>query len=160
MPILANARHERFAQELARGRSCTEAYKEAGYDCEGSSAWSSASRLSRNVEVSARVRELQQLGADKAVLTEEWVISRLMQNAERAMQAEPVIGGDGEAKGEFKYEGNVANRALELLGKKLGIFVEKVDLNATHSGLGDDDLDARIAAAAVAAGVAGDHTEH
>lgn len=106
------------------------------------------------------MRELQQIGADKAVLTEEWVISRLMTNVERAMQAEAVRNGDGEASGEYKYEGNVANRALELLGKKLGIFVEKVDLNATHSGLGDDDLDARIAAAAVAAGLAGSQTEH
>jgi phage terminase small subunit len=140
MPLLSNPRHERFAQELARGRSSTEAYKEAGYDCEGSSAWSAASRLSRNVQVSARVRELQTAGAERAVLTEEWVISRLMANAERAMQAEAVTDHQGEATGEFKYDGAVANRALELLGKRLGIFVDRSDVTQTVVTITDEPL--------------------
>lgn len=90
------------------------------------------------------------------MLTEEWVISRLMANVERAMQAEAVRSGTGEETGEFKYDGAVANRALELLGKKLGIFSENVNLNAKFEATGDADLDARIAAAAVAAGLSGD----
>jgi phage terminase small subunit len=31
MPILSNPRHEKFAQAFARGKSATEAHKEAGY---------------------------------------------------------------------------------------------------------------------------------
>jgi hypothetical protein len=31
MDLLDNPKHERFAQELAKGKSATEAYKEAGY---------------------------------------------------------------------------------------------------------------------------------
>jgi phage terminase small subunit len=33
MPILANPKHEAFAQGLARGSSATAAYVEAGYKC-------------------------------------------------------------------------------------------------------------------------------
>jgi hypothetical protein len=47
------------------------------------------------------------------------VIDRLRENVERAMTAEPVLIG-GEPTGEWTYQGMVANRALELLGKQLG----------------------------------------
>jgi hypothetical protein len=32
---------------------------------------------------------------------------------------------DGNATGEYSYSGSVANRALELLGKELGMFVDR-----------------------------------
>lgn len=31
MPVLHNARHEKFAQALAKGMTATDAYTEAGY---------------------------------------------------------------------------------------------------------------------------------
>ncbi len=31
MPVLKNSRHERFAQNVAKGMSATEAYEKAGY---------------------------------------------------------------------------------------------------------------------------------
>ncbi|WP_455872862.1 hypothetical protein [Rhizobium yanglingense] len=31
MPVLKNARHEKFAQALAKGKTATEAYAEAGF---------------------------------------------------------------------------------------------------------------------------------
>jgi hypothetical protein len=48
------------------------------------------------------------------------------------MQAEPVRRktGDGEEEvpGEFVYNGSVANRALELLGKELGMFIDRKEV--------------------------------
>lgn len=48
------------------------------------------------------------------------------------MQAAPVTDRDGMPTGEYRYDGSVANRALELLGKELGMFIDrsKVDLSA------------------------------
>ena len=63
MPALTNGKHERFAQGLAKGLSQTEAYAEAGYTGDRTAA----SRLSTNVNVIARVAELQ----DKAALRTE-----------------------------------------------------------------------------------------
>lgn len=37
MPVLKNQRHERFAQELAKGKSATDAYLAAGYA--GTGGW-------------------------------------------------------------------------------------------------------------------------
>jgi phage terminase small subunit len=69
------------------------------------------------------VEELQAAAAAKTVLSRQWVIERLVENVERAMQAVPVLDHEGEATGEYSYQGNVANKALELLGKEIGMFV-------------------------------------
>jgi hypothetical protein len=62
------------------------------------------------------------------VLSRQWVIDKLIQNVDRAMEAEPVLDPKGNPTGEFKYNGNVANRALELLGKEIGMFVDRKEV--------------------------------
>jgi len=133
MPALLNPKHELFAQELASGKSAEEAHGLAGYKA----SRSGASQLKQNLNISNRVLEILaereaihgQATADavkSAGLTKEWVIQTLMENVARAMQATPVRTDDeGEAIGEYKYEGSVANRALELLGKEVGMFVDR-----------------------------------
>lgn len=59
---LKNPKHERFAQELAKGKTQEEAYREAGY----SGDRTAACRLSTNVNVIARVAEIQERGAIRA----------------------------------------------------------------------------------------------
>jgi len=65
MPPLTNARHERFAQELAKGKSQAEAYEAAGYE----PSEPNASRLTRNDKVSARLAELKTAAAERTVFT-------------------------------------------------------------------------------------------
>ena len=61
-------------------------------------------------------------------LTKEWVIETLKENVARAMQAKSVKTDDGETIGEYQYQGSVANRALELLGKELGMFIDRKEV--------------------------------
>ena len=46
-------------------------------------------------------------------------------NALRAMQLVRVLDEEGKETGVIAYNGHVANRALELIGKELGMFVER-----------------------------------
>ena len=55
MAILQNARHERFAQNKAKGMSATEAYEKAGYK----PSEAHASRLAGNGKVRERIADLQ-----------------------------------------------------------------------------------------------------
>ncbi len=59
MPVLKNARHERFIQGVVKGQSIGPAYTMAGYKAEGHSAEQAGSRLLKNVEVQTRRAELQ-----------------------------------------------------------------------------------------------------
>ena len=63
--------------------------------------------------------------AEETGITHEWILETLKANCDRAMQVEPVLGRDGEPTGEYTYQGSVANRALELMGKEQGMFVER-----------------------------------
>jgi len=130
-----NPRHERFAQELAAGKSAAEAHRIAGYKPNRGNA----SHLQSNQSIQNRVAELLQerenihsqataKAVEATALTKEWVITKLIENATRAMQAEAHRGEDGEC--EYSYNGAVANRALELLGKELGMFIDRKEIGS------------------------------
>ena len=69
--------------------------------------------------------EATALAVKKTGLTKAWVLERLQMNAERALQVRAVVDSAGKPTGQFKYDGSVANRALELIGKELGMFVDR-----------------------------------
>ena len=77
MPALKNARHERFAQELAKGETADAAYVAAGFKANRGNA----ATLKANQSVKDRVEELQGRAAEKA----EWTAAdRLMMLADIA----------------------------------------------------------------------------
>ncbi len=83
----------------------------------------------RNTGVSARVEALRaavsERQVEKTAMDRAWVVERLVENVERAMQVEAVRDREGNSTGQFTYQGAVANKALELLGKELGMFQPK-----------------------------------
>lgn len=121
MPALKNARHERFVQALAKGKSQEEAYTLAGYK----PSRSAASRLAADVNICERLAELTERAADKAVIDKAWVLERLRQNAETCMTLDFVRGPDGNPTTAVTHNPAAANKALELLGKELGMFKDQ-----------------------------------
>jgi hypothetical protein len=117
MPVLPNNKHELFAQGLAKGLSADAAYEQASYRPNRGNA----ARLKANESISGRVKELQEAAAAEAMVTKQWVLDRLMV-VERAMAAMPVLDGDGNPTGEYSFQASSAIRALELIGKELGMF--------------------------------------
>jgi phage terminase small subunit len=136
MPALDNSKHERFAQLVAGGATYTDAAQTVGYS--EKRAASQGSVLAKNRKIAERIAELRERVADQAAssagISKGWVLERLVENANRAMQAEAVRDKDGGTTGEYRYEGSVANKALELIGKELGMFVEKKEVLNTHQG--------------------------
>ena len=112
MPVLKNARHEKFAQALAKGMTATDAYAEAGYKGDRTAA----SRLSTNVNVSRRVDEIKNRVAEKA----EWTAAdRLMSlkaihDASLSDDRRTAIAAISEAN---KMQGSYAPSKQELTGK-------------------------------------------
>lgn len=123
---------ERFAQFLADGLDAGEAYALAGYA--GGAA--NGRRKKASPIIKRRVAEIlvhrqsiidqaSHRLADKVVLTKEWVIERLIENVNRAMTIKEVEI-NGQKVGTFEYNGSVANAALHLLGKEVGMFKQIV----------------------------------
>jgi phage terminase small subunit len=78
LSVLDNAKHELFAQAIAKGQSGREAYKAAGYVTKTDDvADAAASRLLRDVRVEARVKEILAGAAEQAGVTASRVIAEL-----------------------------------------------------------------------------------
>lgn len=121
-------KQERFVQEYLVDLNGTQAAIRAGYSKH--TAHVIATENLRKPKIALKVAEAMAQRAASTELTAEWIVERLVENANRAMEAEPVRDAMGNPIGIYRYEGSVANKALELLGKHLGIFLDKIQ----HSG--------------------------
>lgn len=141
-------KQERFVQEYLIDLNATQAAIRAGYSPK--TAQEQSSRLLSNAIIRDAVAKAQGKRTERTELTQDWVLGRLVENVERAMTARPVLDSEGESIGEFRYEGNVANRALELLGKHLEMFVDRSEttIKRAPAELTDAEIIDRLAAAA------------
>lgn len=117
-----------FVREYAKDCNGAQAAIRAGYKAK--SAKVQASVLLTKPNVRAAVAAGQAKAAAKAEVSVEYVIRNLRDLAEQAM-----ADGDRAA----------ANRSLELLGRHVGAFVDRLDIRADLVNLTDAELDRRIA---------------
>lgn len=137
-----NAKQQRFVQEYLVDLNATQAAIRAGYS--EKTARSIASELLTKPDIQAAVTDGKQKISQKTGLSVQWVLERLSSVAERCLQCEQVLDrkGDpvyvetpnGEEAVAFTFQAGAANRALELLGKHLGMFVEKVEHTGKDGG--------------------------
>jgi hypothetical protein len=98
--ILRNARHERFAQELAQGKSATDAYRAAGYKGDRRAA----ANLWTNVDIRARVAELKSGAAERLGVTQIRLLAEAADVQQRALTA----GAYAAALGAVAIKGKLA----------------------------------------------------
>jgi phage terminase small subunit len=116
MPALSNPKHERFAQELAKGKSQAEAYVEAGY----APSEPNASRLTSHDKVQKRVAELLERAAIRTEITVAGITERLLAIATKA-----------ESKDEASMLA-VARASLMDAAKLNGLVIEQVKAETTN----------------------------
>lgn len=109
MPILKNERHEIFAQEVAKGTGRAEAYVIAGYNVSHSVALSAGGRLSKNVLICSRIVEIQQQGADRAVVS----VESLIRDAEAARELAMRIKQPSAAVAAIREKGVLSGKRVE-----------------------------------------------
>jgi phage terminase small subunit len=158
---LSNARHERFAQLLAEGRSADAAYAGAGYKPHKANP----TRLRGNERIGARVAAIQAAGAEKAAVTVKRVLDELAKIAFSSIgsvvdrwdasgvtlkSSDSLHDNDKAAISEvsesrLRGERTVRVRmhskidALDKLCRHLGMFRERIE----HSGPGGGPIETR-----------------
>jgi phage terminase small subunit len=164
---LANLRHERFAQALARGKTATEAYGLAGYKANDGNA----SRMKGNERISARVQEIVGRAAERAEVSLEQVLRELkaiaFSNITKAVTWSCEEGEDGQrvkvlliprdkldedtaaaiaavsqsSTGAPRIKMHNKLAALVVLGKYLGMFDQRPQNNVIY-GISDKPMTA------------------
>jgi len=129
MPVLDNARHERFAQALAEGKTADEAYTLAGYRANRGNA----TTLKANQSISDRVTEILQRGAERAEISEEMVLRELAKI------------GFSDIRKAIKWNGHLITEEDQPDGGD--VLVVKTIVNNHVTLIDSDDLDDETAAA-------------
>ncbi|MGA6937697.1 MAG: terminase small subunit [Pseudolabrys sp.] len=125
MGILTNPRHELFAQELAKGKSATEAYTLAGYKpCR-----QNAARLTTNDDIRARLAEIQAQAATKSEVT----VQSLLDELEHA-----------RARADSLDQLGAAVKAISEKAKISGLLTTKIEITNNSGDTPDDWVNAML----------------
>lgn len=129
-------KQKKFADEYLIDMNATAAYLRAGYKCSEAAARSSASDLLTNPNISEYIESKQKKLEIKTEVTAEWVLKEFIENHKMAREV-----------GELA----VSNKALESIGRHLGMFNDRmkvdannVNMNTDLTNLSSDERRARI----------------
>jgi len=132
MPKGLTPKQAMFVMHYIEDFNATKAAKSAGYS-ENSAKEIGCENLTKP-NIKAAIEEELSYRANATRLSTQYIVNNLMNNVARCSQAEPVMvrNSDGEMveSGEYKFDSSGMNKALDLLGKHLGIYIDKVQ----HSG--------------------------
>ena len=117
------AKQSAFVDEFLVELNGTQAAIRAGYGAKSAKVTASQNLTKPNLV--AALQDAMAERAKKLKVKQEWVLEKLVENVERAMQVTEVLDREGEPTGVFVYQGAVANKALELIGRHLGMFSDK-----------------------------------
>ena len=106
-----NKRELAYCSWRARDNSMEVSMVKAGYTCKGASARSWGSQLETRLNIQAQIQKNRLNIFDKKLITEEYVLESLKNLAETSVHESDRI------------------RAIELLGKYLSMFTDKIETN-------------------------------
>lgn len=125
MPVLKNARHETFAQGLAKGMSATDAYAAAGYKGDRKAA----SNLWTNMDVKDRVTELQSKAVKKVEITVDSLAQELEEARAIALAEKQSSAAVSATMGKAKLFGlGVENRRMSGTIQIVNITIEQLSV--------------------------------
>lgn len=151
--VLKKASYEIFAQEIAKGHSSEEAHKIAGYRPSRAASHVLRNKIDIRERISFLLTQREKLhgqstakAIEATALTKTWVIDNLRENALKALGKLPVMTLQIEGQPpvmEYAYHPTGANRALELLGRELQMFIERVEVGdpGAWARMTDTELD-------------------
>lgn len=121
-------KEERFCQEYTVDYNQTAAATRAGYA--EKSAAKTGCKLMKRPEIRAYIHQLQEEQKERLMLTSDRVLIELMDVYQKCVQAVPVETWSYELHemvktGEYQFDSKGAIKALEMIGRHLGMFDRK-----------------------------------
>ncbi|PBJ92088.1 hypothetical protein CMV24_29085 [Pseudomonas plecoglossicida] len=127
------AKQQRFVDEYLKDLNATQAAIRAGYSKK--TAASIGQENLRKPEIEKALRSATQERSQRTAITQDYVLSGIVEVVERCRQVAPVLDRSGEQilvetpTGElapaFEFDAKNVLKGLELLGKHLNLFAEK-----------------------------------
>ncbi len=115
-----------FVEEYLVDLNATQAAIRAGYSAKN--ADKIGPELLGKTRVAEAIAEAIQARSKRTELDQDWIIKQLKGVYEASIEGRPVCDKDGNEKG-FSFNPSAANKALELLGRHLGMFTDNLNLS-------------------------------
>ncbi|MCP4753401.1 MAG: hypothetical protein GY866_21130, partial [Proteobacteria bacterium] len=110
-----------FSEEFVKHFNQTEAYQSV-YGCDRLRAAHGGSDLMKNPDVLQYISYLITSRRERTRVTADYVLNLLVTNAERCLQAVPVLDREGNEVGDWMWNAPALNKSAELLGKYMGMW--------------------------------------
>ena len=130
------AKQQRFVEEYLIDLNATQAAIRAGYSKKTAAVIGAQNLIKLNIQKA--IQEAQNKRSERTEITQEYVLKSIHSVVERCMQQEAVRARDGSPlliegpEGDlaclFEFKESGALKGLELLGKHLGMFKEKIEI--------------------------------
>jgi phage terminase small subunit len=135
MPRVAglSPKQRAFVDEYLIDLNATQAAIRAGYSPKRADAMGYENL--RKPEIQAAVSAAKAKRAERLELTAEYVVAALHDVEQRCRQAVEVLDKDGNPTGEWRFDASGANKALELIGRHIGMFRDRVEHTGNVFGL-------------------------
>ena len=117
-----NERQKDFAAEYIVDLNATQAAIRAGYSAK--TAYSQGWRLLKNVEIQSEIQDEMKRRSERTELSQDYVVEKLKEITDK--------DASDAQDSELRYANKI--RALELLGKHLGLFERGQSAGAETSG--------------------------
>lgn len=79
-------------------------------------------------KIRAAIGEAMRQRSARTKITQDYVISKIVETVEKCSEAIPVLNKDGEPTGEYRFDSSGALKGLDMLGKHVGAFAERLEL--------------------------------
>jgi phage terminase small subunit len=119
-------KEKRFCDLYLVSNNASDAARGAEYSAK--TAKEQGCRLLTRVHVQDYLEVKRKELEEETKIDQKWVLERLVQVHERCMQTEPVRDKEGNETGEFVFKDSGANKSLELIGRHLGMFNDKLKI--------------------------------
>ena len=137
-------KQQRFVEEYLIDLNATQAAIRAGYSAKTAAVIGAENLIKPYIQKA--IQEAQNKLTERTEITQDYVLTNIKRVIERCMQQEAVQardgspllveGPEGDLACQFEFKETGALKGLELLGRHLGLFVDKVQ----HTGANGKDL--------------------
>jgi phage terminase small subunit len=133
-------KQKRFVEEYLVDLNATQAAIRAGYSAK--TAYAIGEENLRKPEIKAAVDEAMAKRAERTEIDQDYVINVIRNTIERCAQAQPVLDAfgnplkietpTGDLAAAFRFKEMAVLKGAELLGKHLGMFIDKHELTGKN----------------------------
>jgi phage terminase small subunit len=127
-----NPRQTLFVEEYLKDLNATQAAIRAGYSKE--SAHAIGPENLEKPAIKAAIKAAIDRRAEAVQIDAQYVLNGITKLIDRCEQAVPVFNKDGEETGEYTFQGSVAMKGYELLGRHFAMFSDKLQMTGKDGG--------------------------